>query len=259
MTAPDITDFIEGPVIRGDPVLGSLLLEAVNQNSCVLYACNMVRRQMLYISPACTEMLGYPPERFIEGGAEFFYTITDPDVIPDIVKRQLHYTGLSKVPGFNPSAVIIQRYPVIMITADNQKKKVASRAVVLSYNSDGEWEDGVAMLIKGDKKVKEQCVAILKAIKRRHNEIYIHQPIVASKEVLPVVHIMNDRIDKTITHREAQVIKLLADGHSTRLIAALLKITPNTCETYRKHLLQKLDAKNTAELIKKASKVFWLE
>ncbi|MDL5050138.1 LuxR C-terminal-related transcriptional regulator [Oscillatoria amoena NRMC-F 0135] len=146
----------------------------------------------------------------------------------------------------------------MMITADGQKKRILSLAAVLTYAPTGEWEYGVALLLE-NKRNESRCKALLRAIKRRHNEVHRHRVITGSEDVLPVVHLTNERLDKIVTRREAQILKLLADGRSTKSIAASLKITANTVETYRKKLLQKLGAKNTAELIKNASRVFWLE
>lgn len=62
-----------------------------------------------------------------------------------------------------------------------------------------------------------------------------------------------------VTKREHEILKLLAMGSSTKQIAGSLKISTHTTETYRKSLLAKFEAKNSAELIKKASKVYWFE
>jgi Response regulator containing a CheY-like receiver domain and an HTH DNA-binding domain len=76
---------------------------------------------------------------------------------------------------------------------------------------------------------------------------------------MPIVHITNNRLDQKITQRECEVLRLLANGNSTQEISKQLNISINTIETHRRHLLEKFEAKNVAELIKKASKVFWLE
>jgi len=64
-----------------------------------------------------------------------------------------------------------------------------------------------------------------------------------------------DAVD-TLTDREKQVLKLIAEGFSTKMISGQLKITINTVETHRRHLLEKLDAKNSMELIRKAFRLF---
>jgi DNA-binding CsgD family transcriptional regulator len=53
----------------------------------------------------------------------------------------------------------------------------------------------------------------------------------------------------TLTDREKQVLKLVAEGHSNKEVAELLSISTTTVETHRAHILHKLDVHNTAELV----------
>lgn len=57
-----------------------------------------------------------------------------------------------------------------------------------------------------------------------------------------------DRYD-TLSEREREVMQLVAEGRSSKEIADLLSIAPSTVETHRTHLFQKLDVRNTAELV----------
>ncbi|HMB62288.1 MAG TPA: helix-turn-helix transcriptional regulator [Eudoraea sp.] len=61
-----------------------------------------------------------------------------------------------------------------------------------------------------------------------------------------------------ISPREEQVLKLIADGFSSKQIAAKLYISNHTAISHRKHLIEKFQVRNTAQLIKKASKVIEL-
>jgi len=60
-----------------------------------------------------------------------------------------------------------------------------------------------------------------------------------------------------LTDREKQVLKLIAEGFSSKMIADILSISINTVETHRRHLLEKLEAKNSMELIRKAFRIIW--
>jgi DNA-binding CsgD family transcriptional regulator len=62
-----------------------------------------------------------------------------------------------------------------------------------------------------------------------------------------------------ISEVERLVLRLIGNGLSSRQIAELLYISFDTAENYRKKLLHKFAAKNSAELIKKASKSVLLE
>lgn len=65
-----------------------------------------------------------------------------------------------------------------------------------------------------------------------------------------------------ITPREKEVMLLLAHGYSSRKIAAEMKISFHTVESFRKKLLHKFGVKTTVELVLKAGRVlpeeFWI-
>jgi DNA-binding CsgD family transcriptional regulator len=56
-----------------------------------------------------------------------------------------------------------------------------------------------------------------------------------------------------ITPKEKEVLSLLAQGLSSKEIASRLFISVHTVESHRKNLRFKFDAKNSSELIMKAS------
>lgn len=53
-----------------------------------------------------------------------------------------------------------------------------------------------------------------------------------------------------LTNREKEVLKLIADGFTNLEIAEKLFISPLTVDSHRKNLITKLEARNTASLIK---------
>ena len=55
-----------------------------------------------------------------------------------------------------------------------------------------------------------------------------------------------------LTTRELEVLKEVANGLSTKLIADKLSISARTVETHRLHIMKKMYTQNTAELVKKA-------
>jgi DNA-binding CsgD family transcriptional regulator len=57
-----------------------------------------------------------------------------------------------------------------------------------------------------------------------------------------------------LTPRELQVLKLISQGYSSKYISKELFISETTVTTHRKHLREKLMAKNSPDLISKAYK-----
>jgi len=51
-----------------------------------------------------------------------------------------------------------------------------------------------------------------------------------------------------LTHREREVIKLIAEGKRTRDIASYLSLSPKTIEKHRTNLMRKLDLHNVSEV-----------
>lgn len=52
-----------------------------------------------------------------------------------------------------------------------------------------------------------------------------------------------------LTLRELDVLKLLSEGKSTQEIARELCVSANTVNTHRRHLMEKLDARNVVDLV----------
>ena len=59
-----------------------------------------------------------------------------------------------------------------------------------------------------------------------------------------------------LSKREKEVLTYLSEGLSTSEISDLLCLSTNTIQTYRKRLMEKLEAKNVAELVYKGKEIF---
>ena len=53
-----------------------------------------------------------------------------------------------------------------------------------------------------------------------------------------------------LTDREREVLQLIAEGKTNKDVAFALTVSVNTVETHRKHIMEKLDLHNTAELVR---------
>jgi len=58
--------------------------------------------------------------------------------------------------------------------------------------------------------------------------------------------------DPSLSPREREVLQLLAEGHTTREIAAILQVSPKTVESHRRQIMHKLDLHSVAELTRYA-------
>ena len=59
-------------------------------------------------------------------------------------------------------------------------------------------------------------------------------------------------VENNVSNREKEILKLVSEGQSNKMIADVLHISVRTVETHRLNLLRKLDVNNAAEMVKKA-------
>jgi len=52
-----------------------------------------------------------------------------------------------------------------------------------------------------------------------------------------------------LTEREKEILQLLAEGKSNKEVATTLNVSPNTVETHRTRIMQKLDLHNAADIV----------
>jgi two-component system response regulator FixJ len=60
------------------------------------------------------------------------------------------------------------------------------------------------------------------------------------------------RLKKSLTDREREVFDLLVEGHQNKMIAHKLGISARTVEVHRSRVMDKLGAKNLADLVKRS-------
>jgi DNA-binding CsgD family transcriptional regulator len=255
---PTLDELIELPFLMGDLVIKECLLELVNRDDSILFVCHVNNRSFIYFDPLIEKDFGYHPDQFILKGADRMIEMMVPAKIPKMLEKQIYYSNQVKMPGFDPRMVQVQEYETAFITSTKQHIDCFGLAVTLTFTQHAELGHTISLITKKNNTTTLECIELLKKIKARHNEIFVHEPFIVPDRSLGVLHASTVRLNEKITKREEEVLLLLANGDTTKQIANKLSITEHTVETHRKHLLKKLDAKNTAELVKKASKVFWL-
>jgi two-component system response regulator FixJ len=66
-------------------------------------------------------------------------------------------------------------------------------------------------------------------------------------------------LEESLTRTERKILYLVLDGKNNREIADALHRSPRTIEVHRSHLMQKLDATNIIELLKRAAELGLLQ
>ena len=101
------------------------------------------------------------------------------------------------------------------------------------------------LVLKSD--VARELVAAIEAVQR--NSTYF-SPRMGPAIVAPDLRGDRRSADKNIlTRRESQVVQLVAEGKSTKEVAALLNLSVKTAETHRSHIMSKLGLHSVSELV----------
>lgn len=64
---------------------------------------------------------------------------------------------------------------------------------------------------------------------------------------------------RSLTKRETEIVRLVADGFKNREVAEKLQISVKTVETHRANIMNKLALRNLAELIRYAIQKGWVK
>ena len=257
-TAGSLSAFLAGPAINNDPILSELLRQADAFQDCTFIVYDYRNQSTQHVSPSMSELTGYSASESC-AGLDFVKRLTNPTDLPYLMLLQSGYVQEAKAPGFDMCAVRFHEYYWSMLHKEGGRVPVVSTEVVLTYSTYNDFDIGVGFHVRNNSECDvrlAECKTLLKKIKQRHNEVYRHASA-AQDGTLYLLH-HGSLLPDIITTRERQVLAMIAQGHSTDTISRALSIAVNTVESHRKKLLQKFVAKNVAELVKKASKIFWL-
>jgi len=147
--------------------------------------------------------------------------------------------SMPKMDGIETAEIIKKNYPlmkILVLTTHDQKtyiKKIMAKGI-----------DGY--LLKTE--VHDSLLTAIKAIQKGKKHI--------SQKIVPTIldDYQNENVTKNtkenLTKREIEIIKLVAQGMTSRQVARELDISQRTVETHRYRIMEKLGLNTAAELIK---------
>ena len=160
---------------------------------------------------------------------------------PDVLLMDIAMPVLN---GLEAITQIINKYPeakIIILSAHHDEAYVdhALKAGAVGFLMKQSSASDVAMAIRA---VHTGKIITSPSLMRHLNRRY---PTTGHKIVL--------------THREIEVLKLIAEGQANKKIAGTLNISLKTVEKHREHLMQKLDIHDTASLTRYAISIGLIE
>jgi DNA-binding NarL/FixJ family response regulator len=130
----------------------------------------------------------------------------------------------------------------------------APRVLVLTMHDDPAYLRSALQAGASGYIVKEAAdVELLTAIRAVHQGrtfVDLGRPPDPARRAAPLRHSNTAEQRKRLSRREAEVLRLLAQGHTNQEVAEQLAVSIKTIETYRKRLHEKLELKTRAQLFR---------
>lgn len=156
--------------------------------------------------------------------------------------------NMPEMNGIELTYKIRQNYPaikVLLLTVSEEVQTIqeAFQAGVSGY-----------VMKKAGKEEFEKAIKIVASGKKYYSESVVFELLNRDKKMSDLVGdtIKDDLMN--LSAREIEIIKLIAEEHSTNVIAEKLFLSPATVETHRHNILKKLRIKNSIGLVKFAMK-----
>lgn len=167
---------------------------------------------------------------------------------PDVVLMDI---SMPVMTGLEATEAIKEKYPDIrvLVLTVHESSEYLRRALTLG---------AAGYVLKGAS--SSELVAALRAV---HAQGIYLDPKVTRKLVDEVVQRETSGNGKSsaneLSRREREVLKFIAQGMTNQEIGRILYLSPNTVQTYRSRIMEKLGLHGRAELIKYALKVGLLD
>ena len=100
---------------------------------------------------------------------------------------------------------------------------------------------GYVLMTVADKELVDACRAAMRG-----------EPFLSPPTIRTLMRASLDDVESPLTAREREVVKLIAEAHTTEQIAELLVISPKTVERHRANVLAKLGLRDRVELTRYA-------
>jgi DNA-binding NarL/FixJ family response regulator len=164
-------------------------------------------------------------------------------------------TALRTKPQIVLLDIIMRGTDGLSVAHEFARKVPSAKILVVSQYNNREYileavkEAGVAGYFL---KTEEGAENLLSAIRAVHAGGQYFSPSIARILVEEMNHPSYDSGNDGLTKREREVLRLIAEGSTTKDIAARLKISPKTAQVHRDNLKQKLNLHTTAAIVRYA-------
>lgn len=162
------------------------------------------------------------------------------ELAPDVVIMDIAMPDLNGIEAARQIIAALPRTKVIALSMHAERRYVMEML-----------KAGASGYILKDNAYEELASAIRTTL---NNRTYLSPQVtdIVIGDYVQQLQMVNSSVFSLLSSREREVLQLLAEGSSTAQIAERLCLSVKTIETYRQHLMEKLNIRSIAELTKYA-------
>ena len=217
------------------------LMAVLNNSPCVTKILNLRSQRFEFVSRNTKDILGYDSTDFLENGLPFCNSIIHQDDLPKTWKLlKSVWNAVLAVPPAEQGQFKFN-YDFRIIKPCGKEVRVLAQNSVLQSDSKGNITHVLVVYsdISHWKKSEQQIATV---VSMADNTCFSVAPEcgVAPTQQAP------------LSKRELEIVKLMAEGFSSKLIADKLFISFHTVNTHRQKIIEKTQTRNTGGLIQYA-------
>ena len=210
----------------------------LNQSPCVTWIRDVITQKYIFVSNNTLEHFGYPVQHYTTQSPDFQDEIRHPEDQLNTWKLLCQvWNALSGIP---PESKVNYRfsYDYRIVKPDGKVIRILEQNSVLQQDASGNITHllGVCNDITQWKKNGTQLASLSSAIDKQYFLFTSDNTSVIKPKTI-------------LSKRELEIVKLIAEGHSSKFIADKLFISFHTVNTHRQKMIEKTNTRNTGGLV----------
>ncbi|PSR56824.1 hypothetical protein AHMF7605_26665 [Adhaeribacter arboris] len=206
---------------------------------CITWVFDLRTKKYVFVSSNIQRLLGYEPKEWMQGGMKFAKDRVHPEDATHLWKLMRQVWEFLLALPTNDRQEYRFNCDYRLQKANGTYARLLEQNTILQTDNQGSvrYLLGVCTDITDWKKTEGLTASVISP----QNETCLVCTSTSTEESSP--------FEALLSKREKEVLKLIADGYSSKIIADMLSISFHTVNTHRQKIIEKTNVPNTGSLI----------
>ncbi len=209
-------------------------------NRCFTVLANFYELSCIEILGPFKQITGYDPAEVLKGGIKFLFSIVHPQDVDKVAACAVYYQEyIHKIP-FEKRRAIKGTLNFRIKNSSGEFIRILEHVTPLDWNSKGLVTHCLKHYTDISHLPFTNSITMSFIDEGQIDSPVIHSVVVISETKCEILK---------LSKRELEVLKVVASGKTTKEIADLMHLSPETIKNHRKNILLKTGAKNISEVL----------